>query len=244
MQQLAAQQAKFEQNVMDATDAFEHRETDRAALAGLPEFVVERAAALAAERGFEGWCLRLDPPTYQTVHGARRIGGAAREVLPGVGHARLGSRRRTPAAGTTARSSSEILALRHEAAQLVGFKTFAEFSLATKMAESPQRVIEFLRDLARRSRAVARDELAMLTAYAGRKLEAWDVAFYAERLKQEKLGLAEEELRPYFPLPRVLDGLFTLCGKLFDIARRRGAAARRLARQRALLRAQAPPTAR
>ena len=85
-------------------------------------------------------------------------------------------------------------ALRHEAAQLVGFKTFAEFSLATKMAESPQRVIEFLRDLARRSRAVARNELAMITT-AGRKLESWDVAFYAERLRQQKLGLAEEELR-------------------------------------------------
>jgi oligopeptidase A len=67
MQELAARQAKFEQNVMDATDAFEHRESNRAALAGLPQFVVDRAAALATERGFEGWCLRLDPPTYQTV---------------------------------------------------------------------------------------------------------------------------------------------------------------------------------
>jgi oligopeptidase A len=109
------------------------------------------------------------------------------------------------------------MALRHEAAQLVGFKTFAEFSLATKMAESPTRVIEFLRDLAERSRTVARDELALIADYAGRKLEAWDVAFYAERLKQEKLSLAEEELRPYFPLPRVLDGLFKLATTLFDL---------------------------
>ena len=216
MQQLAAQQAKFEQNVMDATDAFEHRETDRAALAGLPEFVIDRAAALAAERGVEGWCLRLDPPTYQTVM-AHAESAALREKYYRAWNTRASDQ----APGTKWDNGpliDEILALRHEAAQLVGFKTFAEFSLATKMAESPQRVIEFLRDLAGRSRAVARDELAMITAHAGRKLEAWDVAFYAERLRQQKLGLAEEELRPYFALPRVLDGLFRLCGKLFDIS--------------------------
>jgi oligopeptidase A len=223
MQQLAAQQAKFEQNVMDATDAFEHRETDRAALAGLPEFVVDRAAALAAERGAPGWCLRLDPPTYQTVL-AHAESAALREKYYRAWNTRASDQapgtkwENAPTKWDNGPLIDEILALRHEAAQLVGFKTFAEFSLATKMAESPQRVIEFLRDLARRSRAVARDELAMITAHAGRKLEAWDVAFYAERLRQQKLGLAEEELRPYFALPRVLDGLFKLCGKLFDIA--------------------------
>jgi oligopeptidase A len=216
MQQLAAQQARFEQNVMDATDAFEHRETDRAVLAGLPQFVLDRAAALAAERGFTGWCLLLDPPTYQTVS-AHAESPALREKYYEAWVTRASDR--GPHAGRFDNSAliEEILALRHEAAQLVGFKTFAEFSLATKMAESPRRVIEFLRDLAQKSRAVAREELAMLTDYAGRKLDAWDVAFYAERLKQEKLELAEEELRPYFPLPRVLDGLFKLCATLFDL---------------------------
>jgi oligopeptidase A len=111
----------------------------------------------------------------------------------------------------------EILALRHEAAGLVGFANYAELSLATKMADSPERVIEFLRDLARRSRPVAERELAMLTDYAQARLEPWDVGFYSERLKQERFRLAEEELRPYFPLPRVLAGLFAVAGKLFDI---------------------------
>jgi oligopeptidase A len=220
MQQLAGAQAKFEQNVMDATDAFEHRETDRAALSGLPEFVIERAAALAAERGVAGWCLRLDPPTYQTVM-AHAESAALREKYYRAWNTRASDQAPDATNAATKWDNGplidEILALRHEMAQLVGFKTFAELSLATKMAESPQRVIEFLRDLARRSRAGARDELAMITAHAGRKLEAWDVSFYAERLRQEKLGLAEEELRPYFALPRVLDGLFELCGKLFDI---------------------------
>jgi oligopeptidase A len=201
---------------MDATDAFEHRETDVAALAGLPQFVLDRAAALAAERGVEGWCLRLDPPTYQTVL-AHAESPALREKYYQAWVTRASDQ--GPHAGRWDNSAliEEILALRHEAAQLVGFKTFAEFSLATKMAESPSRVIEFLRDLAQRSRAGAREELAMLTDYAGRKLEAWDVSFYAERMKQEKLELAEEELRPYFALPRVLDSLFKLAGTLFDL---------------------------
>ena len=178
-----------------------------------------RARPRGGARGrarLRGWCLRLDPPTYQTVL-AHAESAALREKYYQAWVTRASDQ--GPHAGRWDNGPliEEILALRHEAAQLVGFKTFAEFSLATKMAESPRRVIEFLRDLARRSRAVARDELAMLTDYAGRKLEAWDVAFYAERLKQEKLELAEEELRPYFPLPRVLDGLFKLCGTLFDL---------------------------
>src|SRR5436190_9044904 len=215
MQELAAKQAKFEQNVMDATDAFEHRETDKAALKGLPQFVLDRAAALAKERGFEGWCLRLDPPTYQTVM-AHAESAALREKYYRAWNTRASDLGQEPR-WDNGPLIDEILALRHEAAQLVGFKTFAEFSLATKMADSPQRVIEFLRDLARRSRAGAREELKTLTEFAGRKLESWDVPFYAERFRQEKLGLAEEELRPYFALPRVLDGLFKLCGRLFDI---------------------------
>jgi oligopeptidase A len=216
MQEIAALQAKFEQNVMDATDAFEHRETDRGALAGLPEFVIERARALAAERGEQGWHLRLDPPTYQTVLAhAESTALRARYYEAWVTRASDFG----PHAGRFDNGAliERIMALRHEAAGLVGFKTFAEFSLATKVAESPAVVIEFLHDLARLSRNVALEEVATLSAYAGRKLEAWDVPFYAERLKQEKLDLAEEELRPYFPLPRVLDGLFSLCSRLFDL---------------------------
>ena len=217
MQELAAKQAKFEQNVMDATDAFEHREPDVKALAGLPRFVVERAAALAAEREYQGFILRLDPPTYQTVM-AHAESAALREKYYRAWNTRASDQAVDGGKWDNGPLIDEILALRHEASQLVGFKTFAEFSLATKMADSPQRVIEFLRDLARRSRPVANDELALLTNYAGRTLESWDVSFYAERFRQEKLGLAEEALRPYFALPRVLDGLFGLCGRLFDIA--------------------------
>jgi len=216
MQDLAARQASFEQNVMDATDAFEHRETDRGALAGVPEQFLERARALATERGVSGFLLRLDPPTFQTVM-AHAESPALRAEYYEAWVTRASDQ--GPHAGRWDNSAliEQILALRHEAAGLVGFKTFAEFSLATKMAESPERVIEFLSDLARRSRPVALEEFASLCDYAGRKLKSWDTAFYAERLKQEKLKLAEEELRPYFPLPRVQDGLFKLLGTLFDL---------------------------
>jgi oligopeptidase A len=215
-QKLAALQAGFEQNLMDATDAFQYQTRDAAELDGLPAILLDRAKALAAERGTEGWVLRLDVPTYQSV----------------LSHAKSGKLRETFYAAWVTRASDqgpqagrsdngplieEILALRHEIAQLVGFKTYAELSLATKMADSPERVIEFLRDLARRSKSVAAAELTMLAEYAGHELAPWDIAFYSERLREERLDLAEEELRPYFPLPRVLGGLFDLVGTLFDL---------------------------
>jgi oligopeptidase A len=111
----------------------------------------------------------------------------------------------------------EILALRHEAAQLVGFANFAEYSLATKMAHETGEVLEFLRRLAHVSRPAAQREFAELESFAGRPLQSWDVAFYSERLKRERLQVSEEELRPYFPLPRVLAGLFAVASRLYGI---------------------------
>ncbi len=216
MQQLAALQARFEQNLMDATDAFQHHELDRAALVGLPEAVLERARALAAERRLDGWLLRLDAPTYQSVL-AHAESPALRARFYEAWVTRASDQGPNAGRADNGPLIEEILALRHESARLLGFASFAELSLATKMADTPERVIEFLRDLARRSKAVAEHELAVLTEYAGRRLEPWDVAFYSERLRQERLRLAEEELRPYFPLPRVLDGLFSIVNRLFDL---------------------------
>jgi len=216
VQQLAALQARFEQNLMDATDAFEHHERDRGALAGLPELTLERARALAAERGLEGWLLRLDGPNYQAVM-SHAESVALRETFYRAWCTRASDQGPHAERLDNGPLIAQILALRCEQARLLGLKSYAELSLATKMAESPERVIEFLRDLARRSKPVAATELAMLAGYAGRKLDAWDVGFYSERMRQERLRLAEEELRPYFPLPQVLDGLFGLIAKLFGI---------------------------
>ncbi|HUL80884.1 MAG TPA: M3 family metallopeptidase [Gammaproteobacteria bacterium] len=219
VQQLAALQARFEQNLMDATDAFEHHERDRGALAGLPEQTLERARALAAERGQEGWLLRLDGPNYQAVM-AHAESVALREIFYRAWCTRASDQGLHAERLDNGPLIGQILALRHENAQLLGFKSYGQLSLASKMAESPERVIEFLRDLARRSKPVAAAELEMLADYAGRELDAWDVGFYSERMRKERLRLAEEELRPYFPLPRVLDGLFGLVGRLFGLTLR------------------------
>ncbi len=217
MQTLAARQAAFEQNLMDATDAFRHHEQDRGALAGLPEVLLERARAAARAENLPGWLLTLDPPTYQAVI-THAEAPQLREKYYEAWVTRASDR--GPSAGRWDNGPliEEILKLRHEAAALLGYESYAALSLATKMARSPAEVIDFLRDLARRSKPVAEREIGELTRYAGRKLEPWDVAFYAERMKQERFAIAEEELRPYFPLERVLEGLFGLAGRLFGLA--------------------------
>jgi oligopeptidase A len=211
---LARKQAQFEQNLMDSTDAFSHHETDAGNLAGLPEEVLERAAAGAREKGLDGWLFKLDAPTYQSVM-AHADSAKLREVF---------YRAWVTRASETGNSEwdngpliEEILNLRQRAAELLGFENFASLSLEKKMAKSADQVIEFLEDLAARSRAMARLEFGKLEAFAGRKLEVWDVAYYSEKLKQDSFKIGDEELRAYFPLPAVLAGLFDLTEKLFGI---------------------------
>jgi oligopeptidase A len=111
-----------------------------------------------------------------------------------------------------------ILALRHEAAQTVGFANYAEYSLATKMAESTDEVVDFLRELAARARAAAEKDLAELSELAGAALEPWDLTFWLEKLKQTKFSISNEELRQYFPANKVIDGLFELATRLYDVS--------------------------
>jgi oligopeptidase A len=212
--ELAQKQAEFEQHLMDATDAFSLHETDAAKLAGLPSEVLDRARSNAAAERQDGWLLKLDPPTYQSV----------------MTHADSADLRQTYYRAWVTRASDlgrgdwdngplieDILRLRQRAAELLGFDNFAGLSLARKMAKSSGQVIEFLEDLARRSRPIAEKELAELETFAARKLEAWDIAYYSEKRKQETLRIGDEELRAYFPLPKVLAGLFELTRKLFGI---------------------------
>jgi oligopeptidase A len=214
--ELVGLQARFEQNVMDATDAFRHHVTDEAELDGMPAVFVERARRAANEAGLDGFLLTLDPPTYMAV-----ISQADAEALRATFYEAWVTRAsdQGPQAGrwNNAPLMGTILALRHESARLLGFANFAELSLATKMAGSPDAVIDFLRDLAARCKPVAARELTELENYAGRKLAAWDVPYFAERLKRERLQLSAETLRPYFPLPKVLDGLFSIVHALFTV---------------------------
>jgi oligopeptidase A len=234
VEKLAQVQSKFDENVLDATNAWSHLVTDRSELGGLPESILERARAAAQAAGQEGWLFALDAPNYQAV-----LTHADNQALRRRFYEAWSTRAsdQGPNAGQWDNTAlmGEILALRHELANLVQLPSFAEFSLATKMAGSVSEVREFLEELARRSRPVAQRELVELrqfagrepdssaaggepeTDVAGRELNSWDVGYYSEKLKQQRLRISEEELRPYFPLPRVLEGLFTLASQLYGI---------------------------
>jgi len=216
MQGLAACQAKFEQNLMDSTDAFSHHATSAEEVAGVPQDFLDRAAENAREKELEGWLLRLDPPTYQAILSHAKD-SSLRETYYRAWSTRASDKGPTAGQWDNGPIIEEILALRAEVAELLGFDSYAEQSIATKMAGSTTEVVDFLRDLGARSRELAGRELERLQQLAGRALEPWDVAYYSEQLKAQVLGLSDEALRPYFALDSVLEGLFELAGKLFDI---------------------------
>jgi oligopeptidase A len=216
VEQLATLQSKFDENVLDATNAWSRHVTLEGEIAGLPQPIVERARAAAQTRQLEGWFFTLDAPNYQAVMMHAENEALRREFYQGW-VTRASDQGATDGRWDNTQLLAQILDLRHKVAQLVGYPNYAEYSLATKMASSVEEVRSFLEQLAGQSRPVAMREYDDLTQFAGRKLNAWDVAFFAERLKRERLQLSEEELRPYFPLPRVLAGMFAVAEKLYGV---------------------------
>ena len=215
-QQLAAVQANFDHNIQDSSDAWILHLDDADELDGMPSPVIERASAEASKQGRDGWLLTLDYPTYHAVmtHAENR---GLRETYY---HAWV-TRASDQSADTQWDNSDnvdKILALRHEAALLVGFNNYAEYSLATKMADNPVEVLTFLQELASHSRAAAEAELAELQRFAGMAVEPWDVAYYLEKIKQEKFSVSNEELRQYFPVSKAVGGLFELASKLYGVS--------------------------
>jgi oligopeptidase A len=215
-QRLAQLATKFSENVLDAARAYTRSVTNGSELAGLPANAVDRAAADAREANQAGWLFKLDQPTYMTVMSSAESPQLRRDIYEAwiTRASELG-----PSAGRFDNNPviAEILPLRHELARLVGFENFADYALATRMAKSGKQVLGFLDDLARRCLPAARQEFSDLEEFAGRKLEAWDMAFYSERLQESRFKVSQEALRPYFPLPKVLDGLFTLIQRLYGI---------------------------
>jgi oligopeptidase A len=216
MERLATVQAKFDENVLDATQAYAKQIDEQRHLAGLPATTVDRARKTAAAEGSDGWRLMLDAPTYQAVLAHAEDESLRREFYE-AWVTRASDRGPHAGRWDNAPLMDEILALRHEIATLAGFTNYAEYSLATKMARDPAEVLAFLRRLAAVGRPAAAREFEALEAFAGRPLAAWDVAFFAERLKRERLDVAEEALRPYFPLPRALEGLFAVVARLYGV---------------------------
>jgi oligopeptidase A len=216
MQELATLGAKFEENLLDGTQAWRLEISDASRLAGLPEGARERAAQAARNRGLDGWVLTLDFPCYHAVmcHATDR---ELRREMYEAWVTRASDR--GPAAGRFDNGPvmEAILRLRHEAATLLGFANYAELSLETKMAASVDEVAGFLEDLARRSRDTANKDFGEVQAFAGQTLEAWDVAFWSERLREHAYEVSDEELKPYFPADRVMSGLFDTVSQLFGI---------------------------
>ena len=216
MEELSQVQAKFEQNLLDSMTAWVRHETDAETLSGIPDAVLTAARAGAEEQNLEGWLLRLDQPTYVAV-----ITHADNSKLRKDFYTAWVSRASEQGPGDGEFDNSplmeDILRLRHEAATLVGFNNFADYALASRMAATVDEVADFLLHLAEVSQPTAKEEFAGLEAWAGRKLDAWDVGYYSEKLRMERFSISDEELRPYFPLKRVMDGLFNVLQRLYGI---------------------------
>lgn len=211
----------FSNQVLDATQAWSKLVTDETELAGLPESAIAAAKAMAVAKEKDGWLFTLDFPSYlpvMTYSENRQL----REECYRAFVTRASDQGPNAGEFDNGPLMDEILALRHELAQLLGFDSFAHKSLATKMAESPEQVLEFLNELALRSKEQGKTELAELTEFAEKEYQAtdlapWDLTFYAEKLKHHRYEISQELLRPYFPEDKVLSGLFYTVNRLFGL---------------------------
>ncbi len=221
MEELSALTSKFEEHILDASRAWTKVVDNEAALAGLPDSAKAMAQQSAAQREQQGWLFTLEFPSYLAVM-TYADDRAFRKEMYTAFVTRASDQ--GPHAGQWDNSPlmEEILALRHEVAQLLGFDNYAERSIATKMAVSTSQVIEFLTDLAERSLPIAKSDLEELRLFAEQQhgitmLEAWDVVYYSEKLRQHKYSISQEAIKPYFPEHRVVAGMFDVVEKLYGL---------------------------
>lgn len=218
-EELSALSATFSQNVLDATDAFALYVEDEVELAGLPADARAMCRAGAEKEGKPGWKLTLQMPCYlpvQSYADNRKL----REALYRANAVRASEFGNVELDNSAA--IGRILELRQELASLLGFASYAEYSVATKMAQSPEEVLAFLRDLAARAKPYAQRDRAELEAFAREQLgletlEAWDLAYAGEKLKQARYSFSEQEVKQYFTEPRVLGGLFDVIKRLYGL---------------------------
>jgi len=211
----------FSNNVMDATMGWTKHVTDESLLSGMPESAKEAAAQAASEKELEGYLFTLDIPSYLPVmlHANNR---ELREEMYRAYATKASEQGPSEGQWDNTDIIKQTLVLKTEMAELLGFDNYAERSLATKMAESSQQVVSFLRDLADKSKPQAAREFEEVKAYAKAnhnvdELAAWDVPYYSEKLKQERYTISDEMLRPYFPEDKVLSGLFDVVHRLYGL---------------------------
>ncbi|MEB3240882.1 MAG: M3 family metallopeptidase [Synechococcus sp.] len=214
-EELSALSTRFSNNVLDATAAWELLLSKPEEVAGCPSSLLELLADAARQQGHDGataaagpWLLGLDHPRYGPF-----LRFADRRDLREQAYRAFISRADEGNKDLVA----DILKRRQEKAELLGYRNWAEVSLASKMAPSVASVEQLLEDLRAPAISAAQAELKDLTTLAGSELEPWDLSYWAEKRRQQRFDLDSEALRPYFPLPQVLDGLFGLCQRLFGI---------------------------
>ncbi|WP_241607336.1 oligopeptidase A [Rosenbergiella epipactidis] len=213
--------AAYSNNVLDATMGWSKLITDESELAGMPESALAAAQAQAEAKQQQGWLLTLDIPSYLPVM-TYCDNQALREEMYRAYSTRASDQGPNAGKWDNGPLIEEELALRHEIAQLLGFGSFAEKSLATKMAESSDQVIGFLNDLADRAQPQGQRELAQLREFAQQHygvsdLQPWDITWYAEKQKQHLYTISDEQLRPYFPEQRALSGLFEVIRRVYGL---------------------------
>lgn len=211
----------FSNQVLDATMAFKKHITDEKLLAGLPDSAKAAAAQLASQNDLAGWLFTLDIPSYLPIM-SYADNRELREEMYRAYVTRASEM--GPYGGDFDNTAiiEETLSLRTKIANLLGFEHYAQRSITTKMAESTDQVQSFLHDLARQSKPQAQADLAEVNAFAaehyGRtELQAWDIGYYSEKLKQEKYAISDEQLRPYFPETHVVPGLFEVVSRLYGL---------------------------
>ncbi len=227
-QDLSTSCSQFSDNLLDATQAWDKHIEDESLLSGIPESDRALARQSAQSKGKTGWLFTLEFPSYIAVMTYADNRDLRREFYVAYS-TRASDQGPTAPQWDNSELMEKILALRHEEARLLGYQNYAELSLVCKMAQTPGQVVGFLKDLAARARPVAEDDLHELRRFAREHhglepLEAWDMSYYSEKLRQHKYALSQEELRPYFPVARVLTGLFAVVERLYglDIRERSG----------------------
>ena len=217
---LSELQSTFSNQVLDATQAWTKHITDAAQLDGLPESALAQAKQAAKARELDGWLITLEFPSYFPVMTYATDRALRQEVYTAF-CTRASDQGPNAGQFNNGPVIDEILVLRQELAELLGFANYAELSLATKMAESTDQVLSFLRDLGERSKPFAQQDLAALKAFAAEQgcddLQPWDVGFYSEQLRQQRYAISQEMLRPYFPVDTVINGMFSIVQKLYGI---------------------------
>ncbi|CAM3174345.1 oligopeptidase A [Ectopseudomonas mendocina] len=212
--------SKFSNQLLDATQAWTKHVTDEALLNGLTDSAKAQMKQAAEVKGLEGWLITLEFPSYYAVM-TYADDRALREEVYAAYCTRASDQGPNAGQNDNGPLMAEILDLRQELARLLGFANYSELSLASKMAESTDQVLSFLRDLAVRSKPFAEQDLAELQAFAAERglndLQSWDVGYYSEKLRQQRYSISQEEVRAWFPVDKVLSGLFAIVQKLYGI---------------------------